>query len=71
MWRLPSTMSVGSSFEREGMRMIYAVIAAVLGFAGWQLYKFVRRINRGGCASGCCEGCEVSQTCASSKASLR
>lgn len=54
------------------MRMIYAVIAAVLGFAGWQLYKFVRRINRGGCASGCCEGCEVSQTCASSKeASLR
>jgi hypothetical protein len=43
--------------------MIYVVIAAVLGFAGWQLYKFVRRINTGSCASGGCSGCHSNVNC--------
>ena len=41
--------------------MIYVVMAAVLGFAGQQLYKFVRRINAGCCSSGDCAGCNCSQ----------
>jgi hypothetical protein len=42
------------------MTMIYAVMAAVLGFAVWQLCQFVRRIHAGGCASGDCTGCDCS-----------
>ncbi|MBN2909175.1 hypothetical protein JQC72_06520 [Polycladomyces sp. WAk] len=40
--------------------MIYVVIAAVLGFAGWQLYKFVRRMNVGCCSTSDCASCDCS-----------
>ncbi|MFC4076245.1 FeoB-associated Cys-rich membrane protein [Salinithrix halophila] len=45
--------------------MIYLVIAAVLGFAAWQLVSFVRRLKNSGsaCSSGGCSGCPSSGNC--------
>lgn len=42
--------------------MIYVVIAAVLGFAAWQLISFVKKARIGGCASGC-GGCGENGSC--------
>lgn len=35
--------------------MIYFVIALVLGFAGWQLFSFMKRAKKGACSG--CSGC--------------
>jgi hypothetical protein len=43
--------------------MIYVLIAAVLGFAAWQLVQFARRTKQGRCAPGGCAGCGTSQSC--------
>jgi hypothetical protein len=42
--------------------MIYVVMAIVLGYAGWQLYKFFRKVNDGGCGGGCA-GCGSNGNC--------
>ncbi|BCJ88183.1 FeoB-associated Cys-rich membrane protein [Effusibacillus dendaii] len=42
--------------------MIYAVMAVVLGVAGWQIVNLVRRAKRGMCASGC-SGCGSNGHC--------
>ncbi len=42
--------------------MIYVIIAVVLGFAGWQLFQFVKRARGGSCASGC-NGCGSDGNC--------
>ena len=42
--------------------MIYLVIAAVLGFAAWQLFAVIRRTRQGSCASGC-SGCSSKGSC--------
>ncbi|ADG07237.1 FeoB-associated Cys-rich membrane protein [Kyrpidia tusciae] len=43
--------------------MIYVVIAAVLGYAAWQLVRLFRRTRSGGCAAGCdqCNACALGQ----------
>ncbi len=39
--------------------MIYLVMAAVFGFAGLQIYRFVRGLRSDGCSSGECPACSV------------
>lgn len=39
--------------------MIYLVMAAVFGFAGWQIFRFVRRLRRDDCPAGYCPACSV------------
>lgn len=46
--------------------MIYLVIAAVLGFALWQLIGIVRRARTASCASGC-NGCGSNGNCSMQK----
>ncbi|WP_282201393.1 FeoB-associated Cys-rich membrane protein [Collibacillus ludicampi] len=49
--------------------MIYVVIVAVLGFAAWQLFSFVKRTKKGYCASGC-GSCAASGNCSIQKSEL-
>ncbi|WP_019122614.1 FeoB-associated Cys-rich membrane protein [Brevibacillus massiliensis] len=49
--------------------MIYVVIAAVLGFALWQLVSFVKRTKAGSCASGC-SGCGSDGNCSIQKTKM-
>lgn len=42
--------------------MIYVIIAAVIGFAAWQLVAFVRKARAGSCSSGC-NGCGSNGNC--------
>ncbi|WP_081857223.1 FeoB-associated Cys-rich membrane protein [Tumebacillus flagellatus] len=46
--------------------MIYLIIAAVLGFAAWQLVQFVRRTKQARCSSGGCAGCGHNASCSAS-----
>lgn len=39
--------------------MIYLVMAAVFGFAGWQIFRFVRRLRRDDCPAGYCPAYSV------------
>jgi hypothetical protein len=50
--------------------MIYIVIAAVLGFALWQLFNIVRRARTAGCASGC-NGCGSNGNCSIQKSDVQ
>lgn len=43
--------------------MIYAVMAVVLGFAAWQIYRFVRRLRSNECPSGDCPSCGAQSCC--------
>lgn len=43
--------------------MIYVVMAAVFGFAGWQIYRFVRRLRTSDCSTGDCPACSVQDYC--------
>lgn len=42
--------------------MIYVIIAAVIGFAAWQLLAFVRKAKAGSCSNGC-NGCGSNGSC--------
>jgi hypothetical protein len=43
--------------------MIYVIIAAVLGFAAWQLIQFARRTKQARCTPGGCAGCGHNSDC--------
>ena len=43
--------------------MIYLVMAAVFGFAGLEIYRYVRGLRSDGCSSGECPACSVQDYC--------